>query len=124
MARIAGVDIPDRKKIEFGVRYIYGVGPSNAATVLETAKIEPGIRIKDLNEEQLARLQKAVEGLTVEGDLRREVQQNIKRLEEIGSYRGSRHRKGLPAHGQRTRSNARTKRGKRKTVGTVKKETR
>jgi small subunit ribosomal protein S13 len=122
MARIAGVDIPDNKKVEFSLRYIYGVGPSNAVTVLETAKVEPGVRVKDLKEEDLARLQKAIEALTVEGDLRREVQQNIKRLEETGSYRGSRHRKGLPTRGQRTRSNARTKRGKRKTVGTSKKE--
>lgn len=123
MARIAGIDIPDNKKVEFSIRYIYGVGPANAGAVLETAKIEPGVRVKDLKEEDLARLQKAVENLTVEGDLRREVQQNIKRLEEIGSYRGNRHRHGLPVNGQRTRSNARTKRGKRKTVGTVKKET-
>lgn len=122
MARIAGIDIPDSKKVEFSIRYIYGVGPSNAVAVLETAKIEPGVRVKDLKEDDLARLQKAVEALTVEGDLRREVQQNIKRLEEIGSYRGSRHRKGLPVDGQRTRSNARTKRGKRKTIGATKKE--
>src|SRR5215467_7083523 len=122
MARIAGIDIPDSKRVEFSIRYIYGVGPTNAAAVLETAKITPGVRVKDLKEEDLARLQKAVENLTVEGDLRREVQQNIKRLEEIGSYRGSRHRKGLPVNGQRTRSNARTKRGKRKTVGTIKKD--
>jgi|SRR2546429_7939010 len=124
MARIAGIDIPDSKKIEFSIRYIYGVGPSNAVAVLETAKIAPGVRVRDLKEEDLARLQKAVENLTIEGDLRREVQQNVKRLEEIGSYRGARHRHGLPVHGQRTRSNARTKRGKRKTVGTIKKETR
>lgn len=122
MARIAGVDIPNGKKIEVSLRYLYGIGPTNAMKVLELAKVEPGIRVKDLTDEQVARLQKVVEAMPVEGELRREVTQNIKRLEEIGSYRGLRHRKNLPVRGQRTKSNARTKRGKRVTIGTVRKE--
>ena len=122
MARLAGVDIPDNKKIEFSIRYVYGIGPINAITVLNEAKVAPGIRVKDLTDEQLARLQKAVEVFTIEGDLRREVAQNIKRLEEIVSYRGLRHRHNLPSRGQRTKSNARTQRGRRATVGTVRKE--
>ena len=122
MARIAGVDIPNEKKVEVSLRYLFGIGPTNALKVLELAKVEPGVRVKDLTDDQVARLQKVVEAMPVEGELRREVTQNIKRLEEIGSYRGLRHRKNLPARGQRTRSNARTKRGKRLTVGTVRKE--
>lgn len=122
MARIAGVDIPNEKKVEVSLRYLYGIGPTNSLKVLELAKVEPGIRVKDLTDEQVARLQKVVEAMPVEGELRREVVQNIKRLEEIGSYRGLRHRKNLPVRGQRTKSNARTKRGKRMTVGTVRKE--
>jgi small subunit ribosomal protein S13 len=122
MARIAGVDIPNNKKVEFSVRYIYGIGPTNALEILEKANVELGTRVKDLTEEQLAKLQKAIETFTVEGDLRREVVQNIKRLEEAGAYRGLRHRHSLPVRGQRTRSNARTKRGKRQTVGSIKKE--
>lgn len=122
MARIAGVDIPINKKIEISIRYIFGIGPTNALKVLGQAKVEPGIRVKDLTDEQVARLQKVVEAMPVEGELRRERTQNIKRLEEIGTYRGLRHRKNLPVRGQRTKSNARTKRGKRMTVGTVRKE--
>jgi small subunit ribosomal protein S13 len=121
MTRIAGVDIPDSKKVEFSIRYIYGIGSVNGLEVLKQAKIEPGIRMKDLTEEQIARLQKVIEILPVEGELRREVAQNIKRLEELGAYRGLRHRHNLPVRGQRTRSNARTKRGKRLTIGTSKK---
>jgi len=123
MARIVGVDIPDNKKVEFSIRYIFGIGPNNAATVLEQAKITPGIRVKDLSDEELARLTKVVEVLPVEGELRRDIVQNIKRLEETGSYRGLRHRKNLPVNGQRTKSNARTKRGRRATVGSGKKAT-
>ncbi len=122
MARIAGVDIPNDKKVEVSLRYLYGIGPTNALKVLEEAHVEAGIRVKDLTDDQVARLQKVVEAMPVEGELRREVVQNIKRLEEIGSYRGLRHRHNLPARGQRTKSNARTKRGKRLTVGTVRKE--
>lgn len=122
MARIAGVDLPENKRVDIGLTYIFGIGRSNVVRVIEDAKVAPEKRIKDLTEEEVNRLQKSVEQFKVEGDLRQEVEQNIKRLEEIGSYRGTRHRKGLPSRGQRTRSNSRTKRGKRKTVGTVRKE--
>jgi small subunit ribosomal protein S13 len=122
MARIAGIDLPDQKRTDIGLTYIFGIGRSNVVKILEEAKVEPSIRMKDLSDEEVGRIQKAVEKVMVEGDLRREIEQNIKRLEDIGAYRGLRHRKGLPARGQRTRSNARTKRGKKKTVGTVRKE--
>ncbi len=122
MARIAGVDIPDQKKVSFSIRYIYGVGPTNADVILAQASVDPATRVKDLTDEQLAKIQKVIEAMPVEGELRRTVIQNIKRLEEIGSYRGSRHRKNLPSRGQRTKSNARTKRGKRLTIGAIKKE--
>lgn len=122
MARIAGVDLPEQKRVDIGLTYIFGIGRSNVAKVMKDASVAPEKRIKDLTEEEINKLQKAVEQFKVEGDLRQEIDQNIKRLEEIGSYRGLRHRKGLPSRGQRTRSNARTKRGKRKTVGTVRKE--
>lgn len=122
MARIAGVDLPSEKRTDIGLTYIYGVGRSNVGPILEKAKVDGTKRIKDLTEEEVNRLQRALDGVVVEGDLQREVQQNIKRLEEIGTYRGLRHRKGLPARGQNTRHNARTKKGKRKTVGTVRKE--
>ncbi len=122
MARIAGVDLPNEKRVDIGLTLIFGIGRANVKGVLETAKVDPSIRIKDLTEDEVNRLAKAIDGIMVEGDLQREVSQNIRRLEDIGTYRGSRHRKGLPARGQRTRSNARTKRGKRKTVGTVRKE--
>lgn len=122
MARISGVDLPDGKRVDIALTYLYGVGRSNMAEIVKASGIPAEKRIKDLTEDELGKLQKAVEKVKVEGDLRREVEQNVKRLEEIGSYRGLRHRKGLPTRGQRTRSNARTRRGKRKTVGTVKKE--
>lgn len=122
MARIAGVDLPENKRVDIGLTYIFGIGRSNVTKVIEDAKVAPDKKIKDLTEEEVNKLQKALERFKVEGDLKQEIEQNIKRLEEIGSYRGTRHRKGLPARGQRTRSNARTKRGKRKTVGTVRKE--
>ncbi|OGE30866.1 30S ribosomal protein S13 [Candidatus Daviesbacteria bacterium RIFCSPHIGHO2_01_FULL_44_29] len=122
MARIAGVDLPEHKRTDIGLTYIYGIGRSNVLKVLAESKVDPSKRLQELSEDELTRLQKAVDKFMVEGDLRREVGQNIKRLEEIGSYRGSRHKKGLPARGQRTRSNARTKKGKRKTVGTVRKD--
>lgn len=122
MARIAGVDLPEQKRVDIGLTYIFGIGRSNVAKVIKDSAVAPEKRIKDLTDEEVGKLQRAVEQFKVEGDLRQEVEQNIKRLEEIGSYRGLRHRKGLPSRGQRTRSNARTKRGKRKTVGTVRKE--
>lgn len=122
MARIAGVDLPNNKRVDIGLTYIYGIGRSNVKDVLNETKIDAAKRIKDLSEEEVNRIQKVIEKYTVEGDLRREIGQNIKRLEEIGTYRGLRHRRGLPARGQRTRSNSRTKKGKRKTVGSVAKE--
>jgi small subunit ribosomal protein S13 len=123
MARLAGIDLPNDKRADIGLTYINGIGRSNVVQLLEKAKVEGSKRIKELSEEEVNRIQKALEGIVVEGDLEREIAQNIKRLEEIGSYRGLRHRKGLPARGQNTRRNSRTKKGKRKTVGTVKKET-
>ena len=122
MARIAGVDLPEQKRVDIGLTYIFGIGRSNVVKVIKETQVAPDKKIADLTEEEVKKLQKCIEKFKVEGDLRQEIEQNIKRLEEIGSYRGTRHRKGLPARGQRTRSNARTKRGKRKTVGTVRKE--
>jgi len=122
MARIAGVDLPEQKRVDIGLTYIFGIGRSNVNKVIKDANVDGAKRIKELTEEEVNKLQKSIEQFKVEGDLRQEIEQNIKRLEETGSYRGARHRKGLPSRGQRTRSNARTKRGKRKTVGTVRKE--
>lgn len=122
MVRIAGVDLPDQKRVDIGLTYIYGIGRSNVVKLMESAGVLASKRIKDLTEAEVGKIQKALERFKVEGELMREVTQNIKRLEEISSYRGIRHRKGLPVRGQRTKSNARTKRGKRKTVGTVRKE--
>jgi small subunit ribosomal protein S13 len=117
MPRIAGVDIPADKKIKVSLRYIYGVGPSNAMTILKEAGIDPERRAKDLTEEELAKIIGILDkDVLVEGALRRSIQQNIARLREIGSYRGNRHRRALPVRGQRTRSNARTRKGPRKTV--------
>jgi small subunit ribosomal protein S13 len=110
MARIAGVDIPRDKHVEISLRYIYGIGPTTARKICDQTRVNPGTRVRDLTEEEVARLRK------VEGDLRREVNLNIKRLIEIGCYRGLRHRRGLPVRGQRTRTNARTRKGPRKTV--------
>lgn len=122
MARIAGVELPSEKRTDIGLTYIYGIGRSNVGEILAKAKVDGAKRIKDLSEDEVNKLQKALEGVKVEGDLKREEQENVKRLEEIGSFRGLRHKKGLPVRGQRTRSNARTRKGKRKTVGTVRKE--
>ena len=122
MARIAGVDLPENKRVDIGLTYIFGIGRSNVTTVIKDAAVDGSKKVLDLTEEEINKLQKVIEKFKVEGDLRQEIERNIKRLEEIGSYRGIRHRKGLPVRGQRTRSNARTKRGKRKTVGTVRKE--
>ena len=122
MPRIAGVDIPENKRLEIALRYIYGIGPVNARVVLSQANLDLGKRAKDLTDEEISRLQKIVDGIKVEGDLRKEVGDNIARLKEIGNYRGLRHSRNLPARGQRTRTNARTKRGKRVTIGALKKE--
>ena len=117
MPRISGVDIPPDKKIKISLRYIYGVGPANAMTILKEANIDPERRAKELSEEDLARIIGIIDrGTLVEGALRRQIQQNITRLRDVGSYRGYRHRRSLPVRGQRTRSNARTRKGPRKTV--------
>ena len=117
MARIAGVDLPRDKRTEIALTYIFGIGLTSSQEILKMTNIDPYVRIRDLVETQVARLRDVIErNYRVEGDLRREVAMNIKRLQEIGSYRGLRHRRNLPAHGQRTRTNARTKRGARKTV--------
>ncbi|MDZ4719493.1 MAG: 30S ribosomal protein S13 [Roseiflexaceae bacterium] len=114
MARIAGVDIPRNKKIEISISYIYGIGRSNGADILKKANVNPTIRVRDLTEEEVNRIREIVEReYRVEGDLRREIQLNIKRLMDIGCYRGLRHRKGMPVRGQRTRTNARTRRGRK-----------
>ena len=120
--RISGVNIPDEKKLNIALTYIYGVGRSNVWEILKTANVDSEKRVKDLSEDEQKKIQQALETYKVEGDLRAEVSENIKRLKEIGSYRGSRHIKNLPSRGQRTRSNARTKRGKRVTIGAIKKE--
>ncbi len=117
MARIAGVDLPKNKRTEIALTYIYGVGKSTSQKILAQAGIDPNMRVKDLTEEDATRIRVIIDSdYRVEGDLRRQVTQNIKRLQEIGSYRGIRHRRNLPARGQRTRTNARTKRGTRRTV--------
>ncbi|MCX7915803.1 MAG: 30S ribosomal protein S13 [Verrucomicrobiae bacterium] len=119
MARLMGVEVPDQKKIGIALRYIYGIGPTLALNVCEQASIDPNIRAKDLNDQQLASLTTVLQGYKIEGDLRREVQGNIKRLMSINCYRGIRHKKGLPVRGQRTSTNARTRKGPRKTVGVI-----
>ncbi|MBI4786787.1 MAG: 30S ribosomal protein S13 [Chloroflexi bacterium] len=117
MARISGVDLPRQKRVDIALRYIYGIGAYRAVEVLDKAQVNPAIRVKDLSEAEVARIRTIVDrDFKVEGDLRREIAMNIKRMQEIGSYRGLRHRRNLPARGQRTRTNARTKRGARKTV--------
>ena len=123
MARIAGIDIPNEKRVEVGLTYVYGIGPSVSRKILDLCKISPDIRVKDLAESDIAKIRSTLTelGMLVEGELRRTVSQNIRRLKDIKSYRGLRHLKGLPTRGQRTRSNARTRKGKRKTVGGMKK---
>jgi len=125
MARIAGVDIPRNKKVGIAISYIYGIGRSTGKHILEKASVSPDTRVRDLTEEEVGRLREIVEReYRVEGDLRREVQMNIKRLMDIGCYRGLRHRKGMPVRGQRTRTNARTRRGRRgQAIGVRKKLT-
>jgi len=119
MARLIGVEVPDQKKIGIALRYIYGIGPTLALEVCEKSSVDPHVRAKDLNDEQLSHLNTALQGYKIEGDLRREVQQNIKRKMSINCYQGIRHKKGLPVRGQRTSTNARTRKGPRKTVGVV-----
>ena len=123
MARISGVDLPREKRVEIGLTYIYGIGLSTSQKILKEAGINPDTRVKDLTEDQEQAIRKAIEklDLTLEGDLRREVALNIKRLTEIGCYRGLRHRRGLPVRGQRTKTNARTRKGPRKMVSKAKK---
>ncbi|MBN1639639.1 MAG: 30S ribosomal protein S13 [Anaerolineae bacterium] len=117
MARIAGVDLPREKRVEIGLTYIYGIGRSTSNEVLAQANVSPDTRVRDLGEDEIARLREIISrNYRVEGDLRREVSMNIKRLMEIGCYRGLRHRRGLPVRGQRTRTNARTRKGPKKTV--------
>lgn len=118
MARIAGVDLPRDKRIEVALTYVFGLGPSKAQEILAATKISPDTRVRNLAEDEVVKLRDYIEkNLKVEGDLRREISQNIKRLMEIGSYRGLRHRRGLPVRGQRTHTNARTRKGPRKAVG-------
>ena len=121
MARIAGIDLPREKRVEIGLTYIYGIGLASSQKILAKAEVNPDIRVKDLTDDQVQAIRKAMEGYKVEGDLRREVALNIKRLTEIGCYRGLRHRKGLPVRGQRTKTNARTRKGPRKIVSRSKK---
>ena len=125
MARISGVDIPNDKRLDIALTYIYGIGRVNVKTVLESVKIDASRRVKTLTDEEVSHIAKVIEkGFTVEGNLRQEITANIKRLREIGSFRGSRHAHKLPSRGQQTRTNARTKRGKRLTVGAMKKDDR
>jgi small subunit ribosomal protein S13 len=115
MARIAGINIPLNKRVEVGLTYIYGIGSSTARKLLQNAEISPDTYVRDLTDDEVGRLRQAIDdGLTVEGDLRRERSQSVKRLQEIGSYRGLRHRRGLPVRGQRTKTNARTRKGPRR----------
>lgn len=117
MARISGVDIPNEKRIEISLRYIYGVGPTRSRAILDASRVSPDTRTRDLTDEELLRIRDFIEkNYRVEGDLRREMRQNVQRLIEINCYRGQRHRRNLPVHGQRTRTNARQRRGARKTV--------
>ena len=122
MARISGIDLPREKRIEVALTYIYGIGPARGAKALDLTGIDPDTRVKDLTEDQEAQLRDTIENnYTIEGDLRRENAMNIKRLSEIGCYRGLRHRRGLPVHGQRTKTNARTRKGPKKTIANKKK---
>jgi small subunit ribosomal protein S13 len=125
MARISGVDIPNEKRLDIGLTYLYGIGRSNVRLLLKEVQLEPDRRVKTLTDEEISKIAKAVDkGFIVEGNLRQQISSNVKRLKEIGSYRGYRHGKNLPTRGQRTKSNARTRRGKRSTVGAQKKDDR
>ncbi|WP_277405904.1 30S ribosomal protein S13 [Lacrimispora xylanisolvens] len=122
MARISGVDLPREKRVEIGLTYIYGIGRTSSNRILTTAGVNPDTRVKDLTDDEVKRIAEVIaESQTVEGDLRREIAMNIKRLQEIGCYRGIRHRKSLPVRGQKTKTNARTRKGPRKTVANKKK---
>jgi small subunit ribosomal protein S13 len=122
LARITGVDLPREKRVEIALTYIFGVGPTTSKTIVRETGVNPSTRVRDLTEEEVVRLREYIDrNLKVEGDLRREVSQNIKRLMEIGCYRGLRHRKGLPVRGQRTHTNARTRKGPRRQIGAKKK---
>jgi small subunit ribosomal protein S13 len=122
MARIAGVDLPRDKRVEVGLTYIYGIGPTTSTKILERTAVSPDTRVRDLTDDEVARLRDVIEKeMVVEGDLRREVNMNIKRLMDIGCYRGLRHRRGLPVHGQRTKTNARTRKGPKRAIGVRKK---
>ena len=122
MARIAGVDLPREKRIEIGLTYIYGIGRTSATRILEAANVDPNTRVRDITDEEVKRISAVIdETQTVEGDLRREIAMNIKRLQEIGCYRGVRHRKSLPVRGQKTKTNARTRKGPKRTVANKKK---
>jgi len=124
MARIAGVDLPREKRVEIGLTYIYGIGKQTAAVILEKSGVNPDTRVKDLSEDEVGAIRKIIDSeYVVEGDLRRDVSMNIKRLMEIGCYRGIRHRRGLPVRGQNTKNNSRTRKGPKKTVGRKKKAT-
>ena len=116
MARIAGIDIPRNKRVIVSLTYIYGIGPTRSANILARTQIDPSTRVRDLSESEVQSLRQAIDQYVVEGDLRREVAMNIKRLQEIGCYRGLRHRRHMPVHGQRTKTNARTRKGPKKTV--------
>ncbi len=120
--RVAGVNIPDDKRVDISLTYIYGIGRKTVYEILEIADVDPSTRTKDLSEDQIIKIQKTLDKYKIEGDLRADIVSNVKRLRDINSYRGMRHTRGLPARGQRTRSNARTKRGKRVTIGAVRKD--
>jgi small subunit ribosomal protein S13 len=123
MARIAGVDLPNNKRVEIGLTYIYGIGVATSRMVLDQAKVDPDKRVKDLEDEEISNIRKAIEKFKVEGDLRTEIAMNIKRLMDIGCYRGIRHRRGLPVRGQNTKNNAKTRKGnKRQPIGSKKKK--
>lgn len=122
MARIAGIDLPNEKRLEAALPYIFGIGLTLSGKIIKNCGLDPNKRVKNLGDEEINKLAREIEKYKVEGDLRREIQTNVKRLQEIGAYRGLRHIKNLPVRGQRTRTNARTKRGKRVTIGTVRKE--
>ena len=124
MPRIIGVDIPGNKRVAYSLRYIYGIGPAKAAEIIERVKIDPALKASDLSQEQIAQITKLLQNdYMVEGDLRRSVAADIRRLQQINCYRGIRHRRGLPVHGQRTKTNARTRKGKRVTIGAIRDKT-
>ncbi|MBK8574388.1 MAG: 30S ribosomal protein S13 [Elusimicrobia bacterium] len=121
MARVSGIDLPKHKRVDVALRYLFGIGPARSVQILEVTGVQPATRVKDLTEAEVSKINTEIaKNFKVEGDLRREISANVRRLIEIGAYRGSRHRRNLPARGQRTKSNARTRRGRRRTVGSAK----